>query len=139
MNMVRGGTRWGLLAAAATALTGCISPVSCPAIAWSNTLTVRLAPEWQDVEALSIEVTCPASEDCGEERFVHVPPSPTPERGTARASYMMRTPGSVVVTVRRKATNTPVLQRTVDVAWTENDPGNACGSPAEASVVLPPP
>ncbi len=78
---------------AVLALTACdTGPTACPAIAWSNGLTVELAGGWWPGEGRSVRVACPQS--CG----LEVPDGVAPLVGDrATVSFLMETPDSVAL------------------------------------------
>ena len=126
--------------AAALALAACDSGAGtvCPAIGWSNGLTVALADDWPPVEGGSLLVEC--SSRCGmygregADDELSVPLS-----GPSTVVQLdMTAPDSVVLSVIG-ADGTEVAQHDADLEWVRVGGSEECGGPHAASVVVPAP
>jgi len=123
-----------VLLGAALALAGCAGEggVACPAIGWSNGLTVELAEDWPAVDGGSVRIEC--SSPCGAAY-----PAGTPLTGTTAAVQVdMTTPDSVVVTVLA-ADETEVAEVDAALDWVRVGGSERCGGPSEATVTVPAP
>jgi hypothetical protein len=132
----------GACAVAATlALSACAVGAStvCPAIGWSNTLTVRLADDWPPVDGGTLLVEC--SSRCG----LHAAPTDEPDElsvpltGTSTVVQLdMTSPDSVVLTVLGPD-GTELAQVGTDLDWRRVGGTEECGGPSAASVLVPAP
>ena len=127
-----------MAAALASAACGAAAGTACPAIGWSNTLTVGLADAWPVVDGGSLRVAC--ASPCG----VHGPAGPaheltTPLSGTSTVVGMdMTAPDSITLTVLGPdGTELAVLD--ADLDWRRVGGSEECGGPHAASVVIPGP
>jgi hypothetical protein len=127
--------------AAALAFSACAAGATtvCPAIGWSNLLTVELAAGRPAVEGGSLIVEC--SSRCG------LTPGPTDEPDevslplSGRSTVVqldMTTPDSVVVTVLGPDGAT-LADLETDLDWRRVGGTEECGGPMAASVVVPAP
>lgn len=103
--------------------TGCAQERVCPPIGWSNTVVVRLGPEWTDLEGASVRVA---------ER-----PAVPLSDGSADVWLDMSSPGTVEVTVL-DAQGEVLAEREADLDWRRVGGTEECGGPAEATVVVNP-
>jgi hypothetical protein len=144
MDDDRGGTWIALGAcavAAALAFSACAAGAStvCPAIGWSNTLTVGLADDWPPVDGGSLFVEC--SSRCG----LKLSPTDEPDELsvplTGRSTVVqldMTAPDAVVLTVLG-ADGAELAQLGTDLDWRRVGGTEECGGPSAASVVIPAP
>jgi hypothetical protein len=144
MDDDRGGTWIALGAcavAAALAFSACAAGAStvCPAIGWSNTLTVGLADDWPPVDGGSLVVEC--SSRCG----LMLSPTDEPDELsvplTGRSTVVqldMTAPDAVVLTVLG-ADGAELAQLGTDLDWRRVGGTEECGGPSAASVVIPAP
>jgi hypothetical protein len=140
------GTGWITLgasaAAAALAFSACAGGAStvCPAIGWSNTVTVALAEDWPEVEGGSLLVECPSpcavqppgDDATSEPDRVSVPV------GSVVVDVGMTQPDSVLVTVLGPD-GAKLGGTEPDLGWRRVGGSEECGGPSAASVVLPAP
>ncbi|SNR88240.1 hypothetical protein [Blastococcus mobilis] len=127
--------------AAALAFAACTASGTtvCPAIGWSNTLTVGLADGWPDVAGGTLTVGCssrcgPMPGSTGEANRVTVPL-------TGRSTVVqldMTTPDSAVLTVLGPD-GTELAALDADLDWRRVGGSEECGGPSVASVVVPAP
>ena len=120
------GVRALLCTAAVLALTACgTGPTVCPAVGWSNGLTVRLPDEWPPGEGRTVRVE-------GAE-------AATPLTGrTAAVSFPMATPDSADVTVLGPDGGV-LAEVDADLDWVRVGGSAECGGPHEATVTVPAP
>jgi hypothetical protein len=122
----------------ALAACGAAAGTACPAIGWSNTLTVGLADDWPPVQDGSLRVEC--SSRCG--MYGREGPAdeltvPLDGRSTV-VQLDMTAPDSVVLTVLGvDGTELAVLD--ADLDWRRVGGSEECGGPHAASVVVPEP
>jgi hypothetical protein len=155
-----------LVSVLALALVGCGPETVCPAIGWSNSLTVRLADDWAAGEPRSVTVRCPEGGECGAVSAAVTTLLPQPERemvsppGTSplptstsvpapetQATTQVLTDGSatfsldvaeaLVVTVSEAGS--VLTELTVHPEWVRVGGSEECGGPHEAAVVVPAP
>lgn len=120
------GVRAPVWLCAALALAACdTGPTVCPAVGWTNGLTVRLAEDWPPGEGRAVRVD-------GVEGV-----TPVTGRDTA-VVFPMATPDSVEVAVL--APDGAVLAQ-VDAApdWVRVGGSEECGGPHAATVTVPAP
>lgn len=130
--------------AVALALGACTdgAPTVCPAIGWTNAVTVTLADDWPPVEGGSLTVDC--SPMCGwavmenkplaEEDQVSVPL----DGPTAVLPLDMSAPGSVSIRVLGPDEE-ELADVDTDLDWRRVGGSEECGGPMEATVVVPAP
>ena len=128
---------------AVLALTACdTGPTACPAIAWSNGLTVELAGGWWPGEGRSVRVACP--QPCGPEFREDAPPGPGHEGvaplvgDRATVSFRMETPDEVHVAVLGPD-GAVLAEVEADLEWVRVGGSAECGGPHEATVTVPAP
>ena len=128
---------------AVLALTACdTGPTACPAIAWSNGLTVELAGGWWPGEGRSVRVACP--QPCGPEFREDAPPGPGHEGvaplvgDRATVSFLMETPDEVHVAVLGPD-GAVLAEVEADLEWVRVGGSAECGGPHEATVTVPAP
>jgi hypothetical protein len=125
------------LLAALSLLATCADGVVCPAIGWSNALTVELAEGWADVPGGSITLDC--SSPCGAiDLDAHEPASElsVPLTGGAAVVQLLATPDSVTATVL--GSDGVVLGgTTAHLDWRRVGGSEECGGPMEAVVSIP--
>jgi hypothetical protein len=127
----------GVLLLATAACGSEVSGTLCPAIGWSNSLTVRLAADWPSGPDRLAAVTC--QEACGPGGLHGEPGSRelvAPVVGTAEFALLGQ-PASVVVTVREAGT--PVAEVDADLDWRRIGGSAECGGPGAATVTVPAP
>jgi hypothetical protein len=127
--------------AAALAVSACAAGAGtvCPAIGWSNTLTVGLADDWPPVDGGSLVIECssrcglmPTSTDEPDELSV-------PLTGKSTVVQLdMTSPDAVVITVLG-ADGTELAQLGTDLDWRRVGGTEECGGPGAARVVVPAP
>jgi hypothetical protein len=126
-------------AAAALAFSACAAGANtvCPAIGWSNTLTVGLADGWPPVDGGALVVEC--SSRCG----LMLGPTDEPDEVqvplTGRSTVVqleMTTPDSAALTVLGPD-GTELAQLDADLDWRRVGGSEECGGPSAASVVVP--
>ncbi len=120
------GVRSVLAVAALLALTSCSGDRAvCPAVGWSNGLTVELAGDWPPGEGRTVRVE-------GAEAV-------TPLTGrTASVSFPMTTPDTVAVTVLGPDGAT-LSEVRADLDWVRVGGSEECGGPHLATAVVPAP
>jgi len=138
------GARWiaggacGLAAALVLAACGAGAESVCPAIGWSNTLTVGLADDWPPVDDGSLLVEC--SSRCG--MYGREGPADeltVPLDGASIVVQLdMTAPESVTVTVLGAA-GAELAVLDADLDWERVGGSEECGGPHAASVVVPAP
>jgi hypothetical protein len=138
------GTRWiaggACAVAAALAFSACSAGATtvCPAIGWSNTLTVGLADDWPDVPGGSVTVEC--SSRCtvpgaaGDQDRLSIPLA---GRSTL-VPFDMTSPRSAVLIVL-DADGRELAEVDADLDWRRVGGSEDCGGPSVASVVVPAP
>ena len=115
---------------------------ACPAIAWSNGLTVELAGDWPPGAGRTVRVGCP--QPCGLDVREDVPPAPVHEgvaplvAGRAAVSFLMGTPDEVDVTVLGPD-GAVLAGLSADLDWQRVGGSAECGGPHEATVTVPAP
>ena len=124
------------------ALTGCgvVGPTACPAVGWSNVLTVTLADGWPTGTGRTVQLVC--SEPCGvssfdgrgQDREVDMPISGT----STSFGVVMTIPESVVVTVL-DASGAELARVEAEPEWVRVGGTEECGGPHEATVTVPTP
>jgi hypothetical protein len=126
-----------MTAALALAACGAGAETVCPAIGWSNTLSVGLADGWRAVDG-TLLVEC--SGPCGmygregPRDEVSVPLS-----GASTVVQLdMTAPDSVILTVVG-ADGTELTRHDADLDWDRVGGSEECGGPHTASVVVPAP
>jgi hypothetical protein len=128
-------------AAAALLFSACAAngTTVCPAIGWSNTLTVGLADGWPDVAGGTLTVEC--SSRCGlmlgSTEAADQVTVPLTGRSTV-VQLDMTTPDSAVLTVLG-TDGTALGGLDADLDWRRVGGSEECGGPSAASVVLPAP
>ena len=126
--------------AAALALGACAAGAgtTCPAIGWSNALTVGLADGWAPVDGGSLHVEC--STRCGTYGRAGPPDELTvPLTGASTVVQLdMTAPDAVVVTVL-DAGGWELAAHDAGLDWTRVGGSEECGGPHAASVVVPAP
>ncbi|MCZ2812738.1 hypothetical protein O2W15_14970 [Modestobacter sp. VKM Ac-2979] len=116
---------------------------ACPAIGWSNGLTVELADGWPAADAVRVECTSP----CGP--VAMAPSAEEPDAftvplagGTASVPItsvpIMGAPGSVTVAVLA-ADGAPLGRADLDLDWVRVGGSAECGGPHEATATVPVP
>jgi hypothetical protein len=129
----------GLLAPAACSAA---AETICPAIGWSNTLTVGLAGDWPPLDGGSLTVEC--SPRCGwvirqDEPLTDQDELTLPLTGSSEVVQLdMSRPDSVVVTVLG-AERAQLGRVDADLEWRRVGGSEECGGPMAASVVVPAP
>ncbi|WP_222196134.1 hypothetical protein [Modestobacter italicus] len=110
----------------------------CPAVAWSNTLTIELRADWPQAHA--VRVGCPTS--CG---LVLGTPDDEPDtqtrplaRGSTTVSFEMGAPDSVTATVLA-ADGAVLTVAELYLDWVRVGGSTECGGPAEARATVPAP
>jgi hypothetical protein len=138
------GGRALVRAGAVLTLTACDGGAeqACPAVAWSNGLTVALAGDWPPGEGRTVRVGCP--QPCGLDIREDTPPGPVHEGvapltgATAALSFVMATPDEVDVTVLGPD-RTVLAGLSADLEWARVGGSAECGGPHEATVTVPAP
>jgi hypothetical protein len=139
------GTGWIALgasaAAAALAFSACAGGAStvCPAIGWSNTLTVGLADDWPPVDGGTLLVDC--SSPCGLQLHPEDEPDQVTVPLTGRSTVVqldMTTPDSVGITVLG-SDGTELADLDTGLDWRRVGGTEECGGPHAASTVVPAP
>ena len=138
------GTAWiaggACAVAAALSFSACSAGATtvCPAIGWSNTLTVDLADDWPDVAGGSLTVEC--SSRCGvlgtagDQDRLSVPLT---GRSTV-VQFDMTSPDPAVLTVL-DADGGKLAELDADLDWRRVGGSEDCGGPSVASVLVPAP
>jgi hypothetical protein len=135
------GTTWiaggACAVAVALAFSACSAGATtvCPAIGWSNTLTVGLADAWPDVPGGSLSVECPSR--CGAAGDQDRLSVPLTGRSTV-VQLDMTSPDSAVLTVL-DADGRELAELDADLDWRRVGGSEDCGGPSVASVVVPAP
>ena len=130
--------------AAALALGACTdgAPVACPAIGWSNAVTVTLADDWPPVEGGSLTVDCAPM--CG---WAVMQDGPIAEQDQVAAPLDgrpavlhldMSAPDSVSIRVLGPDKE-ELADVDTDLDWRRVGGSEQCGGPMEATVVVPAP
>jgi hypothetical protein len=139
-------TRGGVALAGLLTLVGCDAggpPAACPAIGWSNTVTVELAGDWPAVDGGSVRLAC--SSPCG--CYVRLDEDPAPvvqvplplgRSPSVEFGLLMTTPASAVVTVLG-ADGAVLAEVDTDLDWVRVGGSEECGGPHEATVEVPAP
>lgn len=109
---------------------------ACPAVAWSNTLTIELGADRPAAHA--VRVDCPTP--CG---LVLGTPDDGPDthtrplaRGDTTVSFEMAAPDSVTATVLA-ADGAVLTVAELDLDWVRVGGSTECGGPAEARATVP--
>lgn len=125
-------------AALALAACGAGAETVCPAIGWSNALTVGLADDWPPVDGASLRVEC--SSRCGPYgRDGPADVLTTPLGGPSTVVQLdMTAPDSVVLTVLA-ADGTELAQHEAGPDWRRVGGSEECGGPMAAVVTVPAP
>jgi hypothetical protein len=126
------------------ALTGCGAGAEtvCPAIGWSNALTVALADGWPPVEGGSLTVDC--APRCGQAVVEDGAPadrdaSSVPLPGSSAVLHLdMSAPESVDIRVLG-ADGTELTEVHAELDWRRVGGSAECGGPMEATVTVPVP
>jgi hypothetical protein len=138
------GTTWiaggACAVAAALAFSACSAGATtvCPAIGWSNTLTVGLADDWPDVPGGSLTVEC--SSRCtvlgaaGDRDRLSIPLTGS----STVVPFDMTSPDSAVLIVL-DADGRELAEVDADLDWRRVGGSEDCGGPSVASVVVPAP
>ena len=137
-------TRWiaggacVIAAALAPAACGAGAATVCPAIGWSNAVTVGLADDWPPLDGGSLRVGC--SSRCGTYGRAGPPDElSVPLTGASTVVQLdMTAPDAVVVTVLG-ADGTARTRHDADLDWVRVGGSEECGGPHAASVVVPAP
>jgi hypothetical protein len=123
-------------------LAGCAGPLTydaCPAVGYSSSLVVELAPDWPADQEHSVTIEC--DEPCG------VPPMDGGEAATTRTSVLadgaalfdwVGDEASVVVTVRA-ADGAELAEVDAELEWARVGGSEECGGPVQATVTIPAP
>ncbi len=136
------GTAWiaggACAVAVALAFSACSASATtvCPAIGWSNTLTVALADGWPDVEGGTLAVEC--SSRCGVMLGSTQEPDQVSVPLTGRSTVVqldMTTPDSAVLTVLG-ADGSELAELATDLDWHLVGGSEDSGGPSAASVVV---
>ena len=127
--------------AAALAFSACAAGVStvCPAIGWSNTLTVGLDSGWPPVDGGTLVVEC--SSRCGLVLDPADPPDEVTVPLTGRSTVVqldMTLPDSAVLTILGPD-GTELAELDADLDWRRVGGSEDCGGLSVASVVVPAP
>jgi hypothetical protein len=134
------GLRPLVWAGAVLALAACDGDVerACPAIGWSNLVTVELAGPWPDGGGRSVRLGC--GTPCDPSLPSEAPSAVTaPVQGSvARVVLGMVTPDIVDVTVLGPD-GAVLAETTADLEWVRVGGSPDCGGPHEAAVTVPAP
>lgn len=127
-----------MAAALALAACGAGAETVCPAIGWSNALTVGLADDWPPVDGRSLLVEC--SSRCGMYGREGPPDElSVPFSGASTVVQLdMTAPDSVVLTVLG-GNGTELTQHDADLDWVRVGGSDECGGPHAASITVPAP
>jgi hypothetical protein len=127
-----------MAAALALAACGAGAETVCPAIGWSNALTVGLADDWPPLDGGSLLVEC--SSRCGTYGREGPPDElSVPLSGASTVVQLdMTAPDSVALTVVG-ADGTELTQHDADLDWVRVGGSDECGGPHAASVTVPAP
>jgi hypothetical protein len=133
--------RGACLMTAALALSACgaAGGTVCPAIGWSNSLTVGLAAGWATVDGGTLLVEC--STPCGMPALRTDEPGDVSIRLTGSSTVVqldMAAPDSVALTVLGPD-GTGLATHQADLDWRRVGGTEECGGPHAASVVIPTP
>ena len=134
--------RFAALALVCAAVAGCRAgpEQACPAVGWTNELTVELAPDRPAVPGGTVHVACSSPCGIGLSRTGTDEPldelsAPLSGR-SAQLQLDMTTPDSVVVTVLGPDGG-QLAELDTDLDWVRVGGSAQCGSPMQASVLVP--
>ncbi|MCW2510355.1 MAG: hypothetical protein JWP68_3503 [Modestobacter sp.] len=122
-------------------LAGCDGPsmYACPAIGYSSSLVVELAPDWPADHAHSVTIEC--DEPCGVPSMDGGDAASTRTAVLAEGAALFDWVGdeaSVVVTVRA-ADGAELAKVDAELEWVRVGGSEECGGPLEATVTIPAP
>jgi hypothetical protein len=122
-------------------LAGCDGPstYACPAIGYSSSLVVELAPDWPADHAHSVTIEC--DEPCG------VPPMDGGDAASTRtavladgtARFVWFGDGNSVLVTVLGVDGTLLAEVDADLDWVRVGGTEECGGPREATVTVPAP
>jgi hypothetical protein len=119
-------------------LAGCGQEATvCPAIGWSNGVTVRLADDWPAGDGRTLAVVCPWGEGCVETlaggSFATTAPL---VGGTAVVRFGFATPDSL--TLRVGDASGVLTEHQAELEWVRVGGSEECGGPSESDEVVVP-